>query len=261
MWFITWYDDYGTIVAMSAMTPAGIVTTYPLPMGTQPQSIASGPDGRVWFGGPGLVGAISASGAVDLFPIPANRQIVDMVAGPDGNLWFTEYPDNSIGRITPTGVFTRFPTYPATCCGPVSMTLGADGGFFIVFNQGKQIARMDTSGAITLFRPTEGTSERPAFIVESGPDGRIWFTTETKPRIGSMDPAGGAASFLDFRVGVPGMSGMTAGPDGNLWMTLREPYIVCLFECPPPDPNALPRFGIARVNLNPHRRRTTRSSW
>ena len=30
--------------------------------------------------------------------------------GPDGNVWFTEVNSNKIGRITPSGVATEFPT-------------------------------------------------------------------------------------------------------------------------------------------------------
>jgi hypothetical protein len=33
----------------------------------------------------------------------------DIAVGPDGNLWFTEYYQNKIGRITPSGTLTEFP--------------------------------------------------------------------------------------------------------------------------------------------------------
>ena len=33
-----------------------------------------------------------------------------LTTGPDGNLWFSEQGSNQLGRITPAGIFTEFPT-------------------------------------------------------------------------------------------------------------------------------------------------------
>ncbi len=45
------------------------------------------------------------------YPIPtANSQTYNIVTGPDGNLWFTESGTSKIGKITPAGVITEYPT-------------------------------------------------------------------------------------------------------------------------------------------------------
>jgi len=118
------------------VTPAGVFTTFMVP-GSQPNDVAPGPDGNVWFVG-GAVGSISPSGEIktfaaggykitpgrqgDLyfsdfsslhrittegeitnFDLPVGPAVYDLVAAPDGEIWFTDNVDNEINRLTPSG--------------------------------------------------------------------------------------------------------------------------------------------------------------
>ncbi len=51
--------------------------------------------------------AWAKAGTITEFPTCCDPKFI--TAGPDGNLWFTEVVGN-IGRITPTGKITQFPT-------------------------------------------------------------------------------------------------------------------------------------------------------
>jgi virginiamycin B lyase len=120
-----WWPTSQGMAALTIINTLAI-TIYPGPVAS---SVASGPDGNVWFTEPGLdsVGRITPSGSVVKFPVPTfNAQPVDIVTGPDGNLWFTEAGADQIGRITPsTGAMTEYPV-PAGLA-PGSITAGRGG--------------------------------------------------------------------------------------------------------------------------------------
>jgi streptogramin lyase len=109
----------------------------------------------------------------------------EITAGPDGNVWFTEHIGGRIGRITPTGEITEFP-----------------------------VAAPD--------RPRPGA-------ITAGPDGNVWFTfiqQGSADGIGRITPTGEMTVFflplVDFGGGTltgSSPSGITTGPDGNLWFT------------------------------------------
>lgn len=249
MWYAVW-----TKARIGAMTIAGVSTEYPLRVGTVVNELTVGADGAIWFGyydvptSSSGVGRITTTGDATYYPVVAPAQVLDLEVGRDGNIWFPEYPQNRIGRITPAGVMTHFETYPATCCSPVSIARGADGELWIAFNQGRQIARVLMNGTLKVVYPVgDGSSYtgRP-MTVESGPNALIWFTTESTSQIGRLREDG-SVELINFSSGVPGAKGAVAGPDGNLWVTLRAPSYGCTWECPPPDPT--PPLAVARVNL------------
>jgi virginiamycin B lyase len=128
------------------------------------------------------------------FPLPdlprphfgTDRILLDgITAGPDGTVWFTDTDAGAIGSITPNGSFTEFVqdhTFPNAS-----------------FVQG----------------------------IATGADGNLWFgglLNVTGPRIGRITPDGTATRFPIPFFDVPGtdeqeqnVSGLTAGPDGNVW--------------------------------------------
>jgi virginiamycin B lyase len=86
------------------MTPPGTVTEFPLPLGSAPDAITTGPDGNLWFTDTGTksVGRMTPAGAVTEFVVTdAYGKLGGITAGPDGNLWFVDAGKEEIGRITP----------------------------------------------------------------------------------------------------------------------------------------------------------------
>ena len=89
LWFTeTLADRIGRI------TPAGVVTQFSLPFGSQPAEITAGADGNLWFAefGSSRIGRITPAGVITEFSagITPNSGPAGITAGPDGNLWFTE---------------------------------------------------------------------------------------------------------------------------------------------------------------------------
>ncbi len=59
---------------------------------------------------------------------PSVNQPVGITAGPDGALWFTNFPGNSIGRISTSGVVSNY-TDPSIS-EPTGITAGPDGALW-----------------------------------------------------------------------------------------------------------------------------------
>jgi streptogramin lyase len=194
------------------------------------------PDGNLWFTetGGNKIGRITPTGTIDEFPALFSGLVPwAITAGPDGNLWFTNLGsscltgcsppyDDQIGRITPAGSITYFPSIFGWSNG---ITSGPDGNLWFAAGVGgnldPEIVRMTPSGAITEFAlPAGDTRHIAAQHVKTGSDGNLWFTkTEQTPAggwIGRITPTG---TITEFPIPTAGASPvrMTAGPDGNIW--------------------------------------------
>ena len=151
-------------------------------------------------------------------PIPF---LVGITSGPDGNLWFTEQAANQIGEINPTThAITEFAT-PTANSGPRGITAGPDGNLWFTENGAGKIGMINpTTHVITEF-PIP-TAEHRALPPRSR---RALTATSGSPRRASTRsvrstrrpmPSPSSAISTNF-AGNP--SGITAGPDGNLWFT------------------------------------------
>jgi virginiamycin B lyase len=114
------------------ITPAGVITEFPLPDIGSPQGLASGPDGNLWFTESGgsitsSVGRITPTGTVRLFPLPSTlSEPIGIGAGRDGRMWFTEAGVNRIGSLGETvpevGLASRLVSF-ATATAPATRTV------------------------------------------------------------------------------------------------------------------------------------------
>ncbi|MBM3697116.1 MAG: hypothetical protein FJW78_01305, partial [Actinobacteria bacterium] len=121
-----WFTELAGM-RIARITPQGVVTEFGPgidPMAAEgaapaPSGITWGPGRMVWFTelGASSVGRIDMAGGITTFNKGIQRGAgpFDISLGPDGNLWFTgawngekDQPGNSIYRITPKGVVTRF---------------------------------------------------------------------------------------------------------------------------------------------------------
>lgn len=189
-----WFADLGLGV-IGRMTPAGKMTTYPLPVAGDPAdraSIIAGGDRHVWFTDTslhtpysGVIGRISMDGVSQLFPQPPQSTPEDLVWGPDGALWFLDPGLNVIGRVAPDGATARYPLgAPIGTRSP--LIVGRDGNLWCALDH--QIARVTPSGAIT--RYDLPTLDATVTALVSAPDHHIWFVENTGATglIGKLSP-------------------------------------------------------------------------
>ena len=143
---------------------------------------------------------MTTAGVFTFFSIP-NAQFDEgnsngtIVTGPDGNLWFTLGTTAQIGNITTAGVLTLYPVTTESFLNMI--TVGSDGALWAIGYASDVMFRITTAGAISQFtlpNPGGGPS-----ALTSGPDGALWFVTETNGE-GSQANIGRAAIIPQLTV-------------------------------------------------------------
>ncbi len=180
-------------------------------------SIVTGPDGALWVvdqgSGTGSLVRYAPSGAglpaAHLLPLGSTPNVVTV--GPDRALWYTDRGLNAIGRMTLAGRVTMYPL-PNRDAVPDYIAVGPDGALWFTELKAGKIGRIDTRGRIT---------ERAAYV----PRGR-----------GVPADANGVYSAHP--------TGIVAGPDGNLWFTEQEGFLVRLSAAGRQIPYHLPASGL-----------------
>ena len=162
-----------------------------------------------------------ASGPITEFPVPTESSFpAGITAGPDGNVWFTESGGMKIGRVTPQGSITEFPTTSP----PYDITVGSDGNLWYAavdldYGLNQAIGRVSPSGEVKEFKLSA-----PACGIAAGPDGNLWFTS-CRAGSNAIGRAGtdGAITMFSLPSSLSGQHFpylIAAGPDGNLWYTV-----------------------------------------
>src|SRR5579871_5225856 len=96
-----------------AVAQQPVTADYPVANNGNPDGIALGPDGAMWYTDPfgGQIGRITTAGVYTIFNTPTiGSHPLGITAGPDGALWFAELDGGQIGRITTDGVVSEYPT-------------------------------------------------------------------------------------------------------------------------------------------------------
>ncbi|MBV8750236.1 MAG: hypothetical protein JO103_11040 [Candidatus Eremiobacteraeota bacterium] len=122
----------------------------------------------------------------------------------------------SIGRITPSGVITEFPTGAGT----TGVAAGPDGKIWFTLQAVSRIGWIDPNnpgaGATTMLTPLSG--ETPQTIITAN-DGNLWYTDQTQPRIVRVTP-GATPTFTVVPTPFAGeIDSLAVGGDGNIWFT------------------------------------------
>ena len=211
------------------------ITEYPTTGGGEPLGIAKGPDGNPWFtrSDDGRIGTITPGGAITTYVLPSvgngtgqNIGPSGITSGPDGNLWFLEEDvpnSHGIGKITPSGVATEY-ALPNDGTNPTGIVAEPDGKIWYGHDGANGtpslVSHINTDGTGIVDIPLTNNASVKSLTV--GPDGKIWFTETNLGKVGRIDPAVGAASYVEFPVVAAlhdGLNSITKGPDGNLWFT------------------------------------------
>ena len=223
------------------ITIAGAISEYAIPTANSYSlSIAAGSDGALWFTEAygNKIGRATVSGSITEHTIPtAGSYPSSIAAGSDGALWFTESSSSKIGRITTTGSFTEYAVPNA----PSSITAGPDGALWFLQTTG--LGRLTTTGSFTAYPvpiPSGVISSESLYALTTGPDGALWFTLadpfgSITGLIGRMTTNGQVTEFPSpvelgsYLDGSP--TTIAIGPDGNLWYTDDDGFVVKAPAC------------------------------
>jgi virginiamycin B lyase len=244
----------GLPTTSAVFAPKPTVYEYSVTAGVQPQWIAAGSDGNMWFteaGSANAVAKITLNGAtITPYTIPtANAYPSGIVSGSDGRLWFTETISSKIGAVTTSGTFTERPTLFASD-GPFLLVDRGDGNIWYTGNAGDHIGYQGiTSG--TSGETTIPTANSDPYGIAEGPDLNLYFS-ESAPgvdKIGRLNNLFGVTGELHLTAGST-PEGVVRGPDGNIWIAesgtskiarLSPNSFSVTAEFPTVSPNAFPR--------------------
>ncbi len=192
---------------------------YPVPSGSSPYAITTGPDGRLWFvdRGTSKIGKITSTGFIVEYSLPSGSAPCAITRGPDENVWFTDCGTGKVGKITTTGVITEY-SLPAGS-EPTGITEGFDGKLWVANHSLKAIDKIETSGVLSV-EYKEGVPSGPEGITR-GPDGRIWFTAQEggKGKFGAITTSGSIENYPVVTLLTLKPKQIVAGPEGDLWAT------------------------------------------
>jgi streptogramin lyase len=247
LWFTaigsTGGNGIGRITVDGVLTNYGTDAGLNVPLGgNNPEGIAAGPDGNLWFVSSATVNgqAVSAIGRITTGANPAITQFtlpvedaagtaVDspnaITAGPDGNLWFGDGVGTTqqIGFITTSGAITAANIFdlsdPSALPGISGIAVGSDGNIWSIDSAGIDVNVNSTSGAALNSYRINTTGSAPAChcSITAGPDGNLWFT-EGQGGIVRISTSG-VFTFFSVPTANSEPAGITAGPDGNIWFT------------------------------------------
>jgi streptogramin lyase len=138
------------------------VTTFTLPVGNtagSADSLTAGSDGNMWVIIPRnddqqAIVKVTPSGTMTTYHAPcATGTFAGIATGPDGNLWFG-IGANMIGRMTPAGQSTCFPTSGST----YAVAAGPDGNVWFSESElaGQFLGKITPSGTLTEYPEPDG---------------------------------------------------------------------------------------------------------
>lgn len=217
IWFGT-YPLYGyypaTNLGIWRMTTKGRKRFFPFEYGVY--DIAAGADGRVWFTNPYKqtynVGAITHGGTITTYTQGSDGSPESIAADASGHLWYTSFGGTTSDIVEMDTSGNTLATFKAHHSDADKVAYGPNGAIWFNAIANPVIVGRITRSGKQISAPIGGPNYIPGRMV-LGPDGRMWICDGDA--LAAVDrhfkvtlytlPAGGT------------FSGVTVGPDGNLW--------------------------------------------
>ena len=245
-------------ISATASSTRLVIVEYSVP-GANPNGIATGSDGNLWFTDPShnSVDRFTLERTVTAYPVQgSNVNPSDITSGPDGNLWFLEQntqgtnpPIAYVGKMTIAGVASQYPTGSGGFLSGIAV--GPDGNVWFNEVDVFKVAKLTPGGVLTEYPNPNGPSAQEVGIT-AGPDGNLWVTDAAGNIVWRISRDG---AFTAFNLPMPnrGATAITVGADGNLWFAEgsanqigRMTTTGTLAEFALPTPNAAPVGGLSK---------------
>jgi virginiamycin B lyase len=205
-----------------AKLQGGTVTEYSVPTAdSQVQMMAIGSDGNAWFTeqGSNKIARMNPDNSITEFATGVSVGApFDITPGPDGSLWST-VQHSTLLNITASGSITTaaVPAFGGDTYSPYMQGLVVDSNGTAWFgdDQNNSIVQRTSSGTLTKHAIPTANAMPTGLTV--GPDGRIWFTEYTAPKVGAIDPSTGTMTEYSMPTGSYPFDIVSAC--GNLWIS------------------------------------------
>lgn len=228
MWFTEFAAD-----RIGRISPAGVITQFSVPTaGAGPYQITAGPHGAMWFTeyNTTKVGRVTAGGQVTEFSVPRPSYGLAGITGSGPGPVYGADPAGFIDTISADGSIS--PTRVPSAAGlPFAIARLPGGALWIsefkgYFEYSRHLLSFPTrsgkpSRTVTLPDPL---SNVVALAVGPAAMRTVWFADFGTGDAGEITSAG---RVLFFAAGTPasGLSDITAGPDGAMWVSAQDGII------------------------------------
>ena len=175
------------------------------------------------------------SGTVNIAPTLNVDSVPEQIAaGPDRNLWVADSGSTSPGlwRIEPDGSTTLFPTTSGST--PTGLAWATEGYWWMTdparhsyWWNSRSIYGPNTPTEVSLAGVDSNASPGMATL---GPDGNVWAIdtrTGTGSGVWQLTTNGSGLATIQYAFGGPStqLTGICAGPDGNLWVSDASGFV------------------------------------
>lgn len=184
----------------------------------------------------------AASQTFTEFSLPRISGPIRIITGPDGNLWFTEQNGNRVGRITPDGNITEWPTNTLNSR-PWGLTVGPDKAIWFAEQGQRKIGRIPTTATAENAGMHEFTIPWVPFDITAA-DGALWITHDSS--VARMLTTGEVTN--NFAVANVTRH-ITTGPDNTLWITSLQ--AISRMTIDPPTAGAVSTYKPSSPGENP----------
>src|SRR5262249_36642881 len=141
-------------------------------------SVASGPDGNVWYadGANNQIDVVSPGGSIAVYSTNNNVSVPDVLAtGPDNQMWIygttSLSPFRAIMEMAPNGATSLLALTGASIGSITSMIAAPDGNMWFSQTSPNGIGFVTPAGAVTIYNAGAGLSGTPTAGLALGSDG------------------------------------------------------------------------------------------
>ncbi len=197
---------------------------FPLAGESEPRAVIAGPGGDVWFSQATQAGIakITPAGQVTEYKLPTSGSggIDELAKGPEENIWFVNAGASTFGNITPTGTVSEHKLPSGSY--PEGIATGPDGNMWVTEYDKNKIVKITPSTG-TIAGEYELPSGSDPGVIVAGPEKQdLWFLEIGTKKIGKIPTSGSPISEYKVEHGISSLTAITAGPDGNVWLTGNE---------------------------------------
>ena len=226
---------FGKVYGAAAMAALSILCSVPaaqaletkifdLPAGMSASTVASGPDGKLWFttARPGALGTLdTATGAVSTLPLGEKSGPSGLVTDKSANAWIADGGQNAILRVNAkTNEITTFPM--PQDLGRVNLNtvvFDHDGILWFTGNGANGLyGRLDpATGAIKTWKVPRGRGAQGITVTS---DNQVWYVSVGSSFIAHVDRATGESKIVETTEPAIEPHIISGDSKGNLWVDL-----------------------------------------
>ena len=231
---------------IARVTPAGVLTEFPVTGNISPNGITVGSDGNLWFAEANSfnIGRLTPSGTFTQFPVTFGIP-TQIALGADGNVW-AAYESSGITKMTTAGVSTDYSTGFVPGSILRGLAAGPDGRMWVCDQGSNAIDAVTSTGTFTSYA-IPSANAKPSGIAATAPGtGKLWFTEAGTGKIASITTSGVIAEFSIPGPGPHVPQGITLGTDEKLWFVDRGNATIGSFT---PGPNTFAAYPSTASSL------------